>query len=149
MAREARMFDRFAEGARRVVVLANTEARALKHQHIGTEHLLLGLIGERDGTAAAALAGVGVTLDGARRRIEEIVGTGDEEPGEHMPFTPRLKEVLELSLREALRLGHRHIDTEHILLGLVREGRGTAARVLADLGADPDRVRQQVVRLLS
>ena len=143
------MFERFTDRARRVVVLAQEEARLLNHNYIGTEHLMLGLIHEGEGVAAQALTRLGVSLDAVRAEVEEIIGRGVEQPGGHIPFTPRAKKVLELSLREALELGHNYIGTEHILLGLLREGQGVGAQVLVKLGADRDRVRRQVVQLLS
>jgi ATP-dependent Clp protease ATP-binding subunit ClpC len=141
------MFERFTDRARRVVVLAQEEARLLNHNYIGTEHLLLGLIREDQGVAARALASLGVGLDTVREQVEEIIGKGKRTPSGHIPFTPRSKKVLELSLREALDLGHDYIGTEHILLGLMREGEGVAAQVLVRLGCDLNRVRQQVIRL--
>jgi Clp amino terminal domain, pathogenicity island component len=143
------MFERFTDRARRVVVLAQEEARHLNHNHIGTEHILLGLINEREGVAAIALTELGISLEAARTMVVETVGQGAEEPASHIPFTPRAKKVLELSLREALQLSHNYIGTEHILLGLIREGEGVAAQVLVKLGADLDRVRQQVVQVLT
>src|ERR1700716_1827612 len=143
------MFERFTDRARRVVVLAQEEARILNHNYIGTEHLLLGLVHEGDGVAARALESLGVSLEGVRQQVEEIIGQGQQAPGGHIPFTPRAKTVLELSLREALQLNHNYIGTEHILLGLIREGEGVAAQVLVKLGADLNRVRQQVIQLLS
>jgi ATP-dependent Clp protease ATP-binding subunit ClpC len=143
------MFERFTDRARRVVVLAQEEARMLNHNYIGTEHILLGLIHEGDGVAAKALQSLGVSLEGVRQQVEEIIGQGQQAPSGHIPFTPRAKKVLELSLREALQLGHNYIGTEHILLGLIREGEGVAAQVLVKLGADLNRVRQQVIQLLS
>jgi ATP-dependent Clp protease ATP-binding subunit ClpC len=142
------MFERFTDRARRVVVLAQEEARRLDHSYIGTEHLLLGLLREGDGVAARALSAMRISLDEVRREIEEIIGRGSQAPSGHIPFTPRAKKVLELSLREAQQLGHTYIGTEHLLLGLIREGEGVAAQVLVTLGADLDRVRQQVVQLL-
>jgi Clp amino terminal domain, pathogenicity island component/UvrB/uvrC motif len=142
------MFERFTDRARRVVVLAQEEARMLNHNYIGTEHLLLGLIHEGEGVAARALEAMGISLEVVRLQVEEIIGQGQEAPSGHIPFTPRAKKVLELSLREATQLGHEHIGTEHILLGLVREGDGVAAQVLVKLGADLNRVRQQVIGLL-
>ncbi len=142
------MFERFTDRARRVVVLAQDEARRLDHNYIGTEHILLGLVQEGEGVAAQALEALGIGLDAVRHQVEEIVGRGKDTPGGHIPFTPRAKKVLELSLREALQLGHDYIGTEHILLGLIREGEGVAARVLAALGADLNLVRQQVIQLL-
>src|SRR5881398_2429344 len=143
------MFERFTDRARRVVVLAQEEARMLSHNYIGTEHILLGLIHEGDGIAAKALESLGISLEGVRAQVEEIIGQGQQAPSGHIPFTPRAKKVLELSLREALQLGHNYIGTEHILLGLIREGEGVAAQVLVKLGADLNRVRQQVIQLLS
>ncbi len=143
------MFERFTDRARRVVVLAQEEARMLNHNYIGTEHILLGLIKEGEGVAAKGLEALGISLDGVRTQVEEIIGQGQQAPSGHIPFTPRAKKVLELSLREALQLGHNYIGTEHILLGLIREGDGVAAQVLVKLGADLNRVRQQVIQLLS
>ena len=142
------MFERFTKRARRVVVLAQEEARMLDHNYIGTEHLLLGLIQEGEGVAAGALESLGISLQVVRQQVEEIIGRGQEAPSGHIPFTPRAKKVLELSLREAKQLGHDYIGTEHILLGLIREGSGVAAQVLVKLGADLNRVRQQVIQLL-
>src|SRR5947208_1079684 len=142
------MFERFTDRARRVVVLAQEEARLLNHNYIGTEHILLGLISEGEGVAAKALESLGISLEAVRQQVEEIIGTGSSSPQGHIPFTPRAKKVLELSLREALQLGHNYIGTEHILLGLIREGEGVAAQVLQKLGADLNRVRQQVIQLL-
>jgi Clp amino terminal domain, pathogenicity island component len=142
------MFERFTDRARRVVVLAQEEARLLNHNYIGTEHILLGLIHEGEGVAAKALESLGISLEAVRAQVEEIIGQGQSAPTGHIPFTPRAKKVLELSLREALQLGHNYIGTEHILLGLIREGEGVAAQVLVKLGADQSRVRQQVVQLL-
>jgi ATP-dependent Clp protease ATP-binding subunit ClpA len=154
------MFERFTDRARRVVVLAQDEARRLDHnyigtehillgliRYIGTEHILLGLIREGEGVAAKALESLGISLDVVRQQVEEIIGQGQQAPSGHIPFTPRAKKVLELSLREALQLGHNHIGTEHILLGLIREGDGVAGQVLVKLGADLNRVRQQVIQL--
>src|SRR4051812_13196961 len=143
------MFERFTDRARRVVVLAQEEARMLNHNYIGTEHILLGLIHEGEGVAAKALESLGISLEGVRQQVEEIIGQGQQAPSGHIPFTPRAKKVLELSLREALQLGHNYIGTEHILLGLIREGEGVGAQVLVKLGADLNRVRQQVIQLLS
>ncbi|MDQ0000114.1 Clp protease N-terminal domain-containing protein [Pseudarthrobacter sulfonivorans] len=159
------MFERFTDRARRVVVLAQEEARMLNHNYIGTEHILLGLIHEGEGVAAKALESLSISLDGVREQVQEIWAQGQQAtsgekaqqvnsqgqhaPAGHMPFTPRAKKVLELSLREALQLGHNYIGTEHILLGLIREGQGVAAQVLVKLGADLNRVRQQVIQLLS
>ena len=143
------LFERFTDRARRVVVLAQEEARLLNHSYIGTEHILLGLIHEGEGVAAKGLESLGISLEGVRAQVEEIIGQGQQAPSGHIPFTPRAKKVLELSLREALQLGHNYIGTEHILLGLIREGEGVAAQVLVKLGADLNRVRQQVIQLLS
>jgi len=143
------MFERFTDRARRVVVLAQEEARMLSHNYIGTEHILLGLIHEGEGVAAKALESLGIQLEAVRGQVEEIIGQGSQAPAGHIPFTPRAKKVLELSLREALQLGHNYIGTEHILLGLIREGEGVAAQVLVRLGAELTRVRQQVMQLLS
>jgi ATP-dependent Clp protease ATP-binding subunit ClpC len=144
------MFERFTDRARRVVVLAQDEARQLNHDYIGTEHILLGLIHEGDGVAARALEAMGISLAAVRQGVEQVIGKGDAPPGGgHIPFTPRAKKVLELSLREALQLGQDYIGTEHILLGLIREGEGVAAQVLVRLGADLHRVRQEVLHLLA
>ena len=143
------MFERFTDRARRVVVLAQEEARLLKHHYIGTEHILLGLIHEGDGVAAKALESLGISLEAVRSQVEKIIGKGKSEPGSHIPFTPRAKKVLEFSLREALQLGHNYIGTEHILMGLIREGEGVAAQVLTKLGANLSRVRKEVINLLS
>ncbi len=143
------MFERFTDRARRVVVLAQEEARLLNHNYIGTEHILLGLIHEGDGVAAKALESLGISLDAVREQVQEIIGSGQQAPSGHIPFTPRAKKVLEFSLREALQLGHNYIGTEHILLGLIREGEGVAAQVLVKLGADLNSVRQHVIQLLS
>src|SRR5439155_19830628 len=142
------MFERFTGRARQVVALAGEEARILNHGWIGTEHILLGLIHEGDGYAARTLESLGISLDAVRQQVEEIIGRGQQAPSGHIPFTPRAKKVLALSLREALQLGHGYIGTEHILLGLVREGEGVAAQVLQQLGADLDRVRRTVTQLL-
>jgi ATP-dependent Clp protease ATP-binding subunit ClpC len=142
------MFERFTDRSRRVVVLAQEEARMLNHNYIGTEHILLGLIRESDGYAARALESLDISLDAVREQVEEIIGRGQEAPSGPVPFTPRAKKVLALSLRESLQLGHNYIGTEHILLGLLREGDGVAAQVLVRLGADLNRVRQQVIQLL-
>src|SRR3954466_4992616 len=144
-----RMFERFTDRARRVVVLAQEEARMLSHNYIGTEHILLGLIHEGEGVAAKALESLDISLEAVRGQVEDIIGQGQQAPSGHIPFTPRAKKVLELSLREALQLGHNYIGTEHILLGLIREGEGVAAQVLVKLGADLNRVRQQVIQLVS
>ncbi len=145
------MFERFTDRARRVVVLAQDEARMLGHDYIGTEHILLGLIREGEGVAAKTLAALEIDLEAVRRQVREIVGRGEGPPAGqtgHIPFTPRVKKVLELSLREANQLGHNYIGTEHILLGLIREGEGVGAQVLTRLGADLGRTRQQVIQLL-
>jgi len=143
------VFERFTEPARQVVVLAQDEARELKHNYIGTEHVLLGLLREEAGLGARALTSLGVTLDGARAQVAQIVGHGDEVTPGQIPFTPRAKKVLELSLREALSLGHRYIGTEHLLLGIARENDGVASRILLDFGADGETIRDQVVGMLS
>ena len=143
------MFDRFTDRARRVIVLAQDEARMLNHNYIGTEHILLGLIHEGEGVAAKALEALGISLEAVREQVEEIIGQGQQAPTGHIPFTPRAKKVLELSMREALQINHPYIGTEHILLGLIREGEGVAAQVLIKLGADLNRVRNQVLQLLS
>jgi ATP-dependent Clp protease ATP-binding subunit ClpA len=143
------MFRRFTERASRVVYLAREEARMLNHDYIGTEHILLGLIHEGEGVAATALESLGIALEGVRQQVEEIIGQGRQAPSGHIPFTPRAKKVLELSLPEALQLGHSYVGTEHILLGLIREGEGVAAQVLVKLGAHEDRVRDQVLGLLA
>jgi ATP-dependent Clp protease ATP-binding subunit ClpA len=142
------MFERFTDRARRVVVLAQEEARMLDHNYIGTEHILLGLIHEGEGVAAKALESLGISLEAVRQQVEEIIGRGQQAPSGHIPFTPRAKKVLQLSLREAPLIGHNYIGTEHILLGLIREGEGVAAQVLVRLGADLNRVRRQVIQLL-
>jgi ATP-dependent Clp protease ATP-binding subunit ClpC len=142
------MFERFTDRARRVVVLAQEEARMLNHNYIGTEHILLGLIHEGEGVAAKALESLGISLEAVRQQVEEIIGQGQQAPSGHIPFTPRAKKVLELSLRESRQLGHDYIGTEHILLGLIREGEGVAAQVLVKLGADLNRVRLRVIELL-
>jgi ATP-dependent Clp protease ATP-binding subunit ClpC len=142
------LFERFTDRAQRVVVLAQEEARMLNHNYLGTEHILLGLIGEGEGVAAKALESLGISLEAVRQQVEKIIGQGQQAPAGHIPFTPRAKKVLELASREALQLGHDYIGTEHILLGLIREGEGVAAQVLVTLGADLNRVRQQVIRLL-
>jgi ATP-dependent Clp protease ATP-binding subunit ClpC len=143
------MFGRFTDEARRVLALAQEEARTLNHNRIGTEHLLLGLVQEREGTAAEALESLGISLDAVRQQVEKITGQVRDAPAlSHNEYTYRAKKALDLSLREALQLGHHHIGTEHILLGLVREGEGPAAQVLVELGADLSEVRQQVLRLL-
>lgn len=143
------MFERFTDRARRVVVLAQEEARMLNHNYIGTEHILLGLIHEGEGVAAKSLESLGISLEGVRSQVEEIIGQGDTPPPGHIPFTPRAKKALELSHREALQLGHNYIGTEHILLGVIREGEGVGSQVLVKLGAELTRVRQVVIQLLS
>jgi len=143
------MFERFTDRARRAVVYAQEEARMLEHDHIGTEHILLGLVREGEGVAVKALESLGISLETVRERVEETIGRGQQAPSGHIPFTPRAKKALELSLAESRQLGHHYIGTEHVLLGLVRQGDGVAARVLAGLGADLDPVRQEVVRLLA
>jgi ATP-dependent Clp protease ATP-binding subunit ClpA len=143
------VFERFTDRARRVVVLAQEEARMLNHNYIGTEHILLGLSREEEGVAARALQSLGISLSDLRSDVREIIGEGGEAPAGHIPFTPNAKKVLEMSLREALQLGHNYIGTEHILLGLVRQVEGVAAEVLQKRGADLDRVRQTVIQLLS
>jgi hypothetical protein len=143
------MFERFTDRARKVVVLAQEEARLLDHNYIGTEHILLGLIHEGRGVGAKALESLGISLEAVRQQVEEIIGVGKHTPSGHIPFTPRAKKVLEGSLRESILLGHNYIGTEHILLGLIREGEGVAAQVLVRLGADLNRVRLQVIELLA
>lgn len=143
------IFERFTDRARRVTVLAQEEARMLNHNYIGTGHILLGLIHEGEGVAAKALEALGISLEGVRSQVEEIIGQGQQAPSGHIDFTPRAKRVLELSLREALQLGHNYIGTEHVLLGLIREGVGVAAQVLVKLGAELTRVRQVVIQILS
>jgi ATP-dependent Clp protease ATP-binding subunit ClpA len=142
------VFERFTDRARRVVVLAQEEARMLNHNYLGTEHLLLGLVHEGEGVAAKVLESLGISLRAVRQQVEEIIGQGQQAPGGHVPFTPRAKKVVELARREASDLGHSYVGTEHLLLGLVREGEGVAAQVLVKLGADLAGVRQQVVHLL-
>jgi ATP-dependent Clp protease ATP-binding subunit ClpC len=139
------MFERFTDRARRVIVLAQEEARSLQHNYIGTEHLLLGLIREGDGVAAKTLASKGVDLETARKQVEEMIGKGHAVPSGHIPFTPHAKQVLELSLREALQLGHSYIGTEHILLGLIQEGEGVGTQVLVKMGVDLDDLRSSVI----
>jgi ATP-dependent Clp protease ATP-binding subunit ClpC len=142
------MFERFDQRARRVVVRAQEEARRLNHNYIGTEHILLGLIRVGEGVAAKALESLGISLDAVRQEVEGIIGRGEQAPSGHIEFTKRAKKALELSLREALQLNHNYIGTEHILLGLIREGDGVAAQVLVKLGADLNQMRQQVIQLL-
>jgi ATP-dependent Clp protease ATP-binding subunit ClpC len=143
------MFERFTDRARRVVVLAQEEARMLNHDHIGTEHILLGLVHEGEGIAAQALESLDISLGAVRKEVQGIVGQGRAVPTGHIPFTPRAKKVLELSLREALQLRHNYIGTEHLLLGLIAEGKGVASQALQKLGADEARVRGAVVQILS
>jgi ATP-dependent Clp protease ATP-binding subunit ClpC len=143
------MFEKFSDQARRVVVLAQEEARLLNHNYIGTEHILLGLVHANEGLAAQVLESLGIRLDAARREVGELIGRGDSPPSEHIPFTPRAKKVLELALREAMQLGHNYIGTEHILLGLVREGEGVACQVLVKLGASLPKVRARVLQLVA
>ena len=143
------MFERFTNRARDVVKLAQVEARRLDHDYIGTEHVLLGLVDVPEDIGAKALAALGVEASAVRAAVERIVGRGEGAPEGHVPFTPRAKKALELSLREALQLGHNYIGTEHIVLGLIREGKGVAAQVLVELGADLPKLRQEVMRLLS
>jgi hypothetical protein len=143
------VFERFTERARQVVVLAQEEARALSHNYIGTEHILLGLLREDQGIAARALESLGVTVERVRVQVVRIVGAGEEATSGQIPFTPRAKKVLELALREALSLSHNYIGTEHILLGLIRENEGVAARILLDFDADSEKVRNEVIRMLS
>jgi ATP-dependent Clp protease ATP-binding subunit ClpA len=142
------MFERFTDRSRRVVVLAQEEARMLNHDYIGTEHILLGLIHEGEGVAAQALESLGISLEVVRQQVEEIIGRGQQAPSGEIPYTRRAKKVLELSLRESLQLGHHYIGTEHILLGLIREGDGVAAQVLVELGAELNLVRQRVIQIL-
>ena len=143
------VFERFTERARQVVVLAQDEARALKHNYIGTEHILLGLLREEEGLAARVLESLDITVEEVRAQVARIVGQGDEVTTGQIPFTPRAKKVLELALREALSLGHNYIGTEHILLGLVRENEGVAARILLDFDADAEKIRNEIIRMLS
>ena len=143
------MFERFTERARQVVVLAQEEARTLKHNYIGTEHILLGLLREEEGLAARVLESLDITVERVRAQVVRIVGSGEEVTSGQIPFTPRAKKVLELALREALSLGHNYIGTEHILLGLVRENEGVAARILLDFDADSEKIRNEVIRMLT
>src|SRR6187431_2364576 len=143
------MFERFTERARQVVVLAQEEARTLKHNYIGTEHILLGLLREEEGLAARVLESLDITVERVRAQVVRIVGSGEEVTSGQIPFTPRAKKVLELALREALSLGHNYIGTEHILLGLVRENEGVAARILLDFDADAEKIRNEIIRMLS
>ena len=145
----ALVFERFTERARQVVVLAQDEARAFKHNYIGTEHLLLGLLREEEGLAARVLESLDVTVEEVRAGVARVVGQGDEVTSGQIPFTPRSKKVLELALREALSLGHNYIGTEHVLLGLVRENEGVAARILLDFDADAEKIRNEIIRMLS
>jgi ATP-dependent Clp protease ATP-binding subunit ClpC len=142
------MFERFTDRARRVVVEAQGEARTLNHSYIGTEHILLGLIHEGQGTGTKALESLGISLDTVRQQVQEIIGHGQHAPSGHIPFTPQAKKVLELALTESKALDHHYIGTEHVLLGLIRQADGVAAQVLVKLGADRQRVRQQVIQLL-
>ncbi len=143
------MFEQFTERARQVVVLAQDEARTLKHNYIGTEHILLGLLREEEGLAARVLDSLDITVEEVRAQVARIVGQGDEVTTGQIPFTPRAKKVLELALREALSLGHNYIGTEHILLGLVREKEGVAARILLDFDADAEKIRNEIIRMLT
>ena len=143
------MFERFTERARQVVVLAQDEACALRHHYIGTEHLLVGLLREDEGLAARVLKSFGVTVDGVRAEVDRVVGRGDEPVIDRIPFTPRMEDILELSLREALALGHDYIGTEHLLLGLARENYGVATRILDNFGADAEKIRNETTRMLS
>jgi ATP-dependent Clp protease ATP-binding subunit ClpC len=142
------MFQKFTDRARRVVVWAQEEARTLDHSYIGTEHILLGLVHEGEGVATRTLESLGIGLETVRQQVEEVIGRGKHAPSGHIPFTPRAKKVLELSLRESVEFGHHYIGTEHILLGLIREGEGVAAQVLTRLGAGLDRTREEVARVL-
>jgi hypothetical protein len=144
-----RVFERFTERARQVVVLAQDEARALRHNYIGTEHILLGLLREEEGLAARVLESLDVTVEEVRAQVAAVVGEGDDVTTGQIPFTPRAKKVLELSLREALGLGHNYIGTEHVLLGLVRVDEGVAARILLDFGLDAEKIRDELIRMLS
>lgn len=143
------MFERFTERARQVVVLAQEESRMFKHHYIGSEHILLGLLREQEGVAARVLESFDVTVERVREQVVRIVGPGEDVPTGQIPFTPRAKKILELSLREALSLGHNYIGTEHVLLGLLHQGEGVAVRILVLLGAEPDRIREEVMRMLS
>ena len=143
------MFERFTERARQVVVLAQEEARTLKHNYIGTEHILLGLLREEEGLAARVLESLDITVERVRAQVVRIVGSGEEVTSGQIPFTPRAKKVLELALREALSLGHNYIGTEHVLLGMVRENEGVATRIMLDFGADAERIRNEVIRMLA
>jgi ATP-dependent Clp protease ATP-binding subunit ClpC len=143
------VFERFTERARQVVVLAQDEARGLRHNYIGTEHILLGLLREEEGLAARVLESLSITAEEVRMQVARTVGQSDEVTTGQIPFTPRAKKVLELSLREALALGHNYIGTEHVLLGLVRENQGVAARILLDFDADAEKIRNEVVGMMS
>lgn len=143
------MFEAFTDEARHVVVLAQEEARSLNHDHIGTEHMLLGVLHGHHGVAVEALRSLGVSQEMVRQQVQDLVGRGAKPPSGHIPFTPRAKKIMELSLRESRQLGSDRIDTEHVLLGLLREGAGVAVQVLATLGVEPDRVRQRVLDLTS
>lgn len=143
------MFERFTERARRVIVLGQEEARKLNHNYIGTEHLLLGLVHDGQGVSAEALASLGIELEGVRAQVVQTIGRGQLAPSGHIPFTPRAKKILELSEQETKQLGHTHIGTEHLLLGLIREGEGVGAQILTKLGADPGLVRERVMQLLA
>jgi ATP-dependent Clp protease ATP-binding subunit ClpC len=143
------LFERFTERARQVVVLAQDEARALKHNYIGTEHILLGLLREEEGVAASVLESLDVTVEEVRAQVARLIGQGDEVTTGQIPFTPRSKKVLELALREARSLKHNYVGTEHLLLGLVRENEGVAARILLDFDADAEKIRNEVIRLLT
>jgi ATP-dependent Clp protease ATP-binding subunit ClpC len=149
LAHNGRMFERFTDAARRVIVLAQEESRLLNHDYIGTEHLLLGLLREADGAAGQVLTSFAITVEWARAQVVEMTGSGDSTPAENVPFTPRAKKLLELSLREALRLGHGYIGTEHLLLGLIREGQGVANQVMARHGTAPDEARRRVMEIIS
>jgi ATP-dependent Clp protease ATP-binding subunit ClpC len=143
------VFERFTDRARQVIVLAQDEARGLKHNYLGTEHILLGLLREEEGLAARVLDSLDITVEEVRPQVARIVGQGDEATAGQIPFAPRAKKVLELAQREALSLGHTYIGTEHILLGLVRENEGTAARILLDFDADAEKIRNDIIRMLS
>lgn len=143
------MFERFTERARQVVILAQDNARKRKHNYIGTEHILLGLLKEEEGLAARVLDSLDITYEEVGQQVDRICGSGTEETPSQIPFTPRAKKVLELALREALSLGHNYIGTEHVLLGLVRENEGVAARILLDFDADAEKIRNEIIRMLS
>jgi len=142
-------FDRYTDRARRVIVLSQDNAKELSHNYIGTEHILLGLVDEGEGVAHVALASLGITAEAVKEQVHDIIGQGQSQPTSRIPFTPRAKQALELAHREAVQLGHNYIGTEHILLGLIREGEGVASQILVKLGADLNRVRQQVIQLLA